>query len=375
VGETMLKAARQARGWTQSRLINELERQARAEGFMPPGRESLRIMVSRWENGHAVPDSTYCALLSKVYRLDGRTLGISAALRAPEVDPSNEELRARLSCASSVDADLVACLQQQTDSIRVLDRRLGAPVLLDQMRAHVATLTRLLSHVVLPTQRGPLAAVLADAAALAGWQALDVGSDAHAWTYYESAKAAAREAECPVLLGHAMGEQAFALIDLQQPALAVQLIEEARRQGGQRLPALLRSWLWAAEAEACAAAGEDAACRRAVDLADQQLPRASAEPGLPYLALDEVHLARWRGHSLARLGDTEAIGDLRSALDRMDHSFTRAEAALRCDLATALLARGEQEEATREVVSATELASRTGSVRQQRRIQRLTIAA
>jgi hypothetical protein len=64
-----------------------------------------------------------------------------------------------------------------------------------------------------------------------------------------------------------------------------------------------------------------------VDLADQQLPRASAEPGLPYLALDEVHLARWRGHSLARLGDTEAIGDLRSALDRMDHSFTSAPSA------------------------------------------------
>jgi transcriptional regulator with XRE-family HTH domain len=290
VPETMLKAARRARGWTQPRLMNELVRQARAEGFVLPERESLRIMVSRWENGHALPDSTYGALLSTVYRLDGQTLGMIATPPVLDADPSTEELRARLSCASSVDADLVACLQQQTDSIRVLDRRLGAPVLIDQMRAQVATLTCLLSHAVLPTQRSPLAAVLADAAALAGWQALDVGADARAWAYFEAAKAGAREAECPILLGHAMGEQAFALIDLQQPTLATELITEARRQVGQRLPPVLRSWLWAAEAEARAAAGEDAACRRALDQAGQHLSGASAEPNLPYLILDEVHL-------------------------------------------------------------------------------------
>jgi hypothetical protein len=60
----------------------------------------------------------------------------------------------------------------------------------------------------------PPAAVLADAAGLAGWQALDTGSPAEAWLRHESAKAAAREAGSPVHLAHAMGQQAYALLDL-----------------------------------------------------------------------------------------------------------------------------------------------------------------
>jgi hypothetical protein len=55
----------------------------------------------------------------------------------------------------------------------------------------------------------------------------------------------------------------------------------------------------------------------------------------------------------------------------MDHTFTRAEAGLRCDLAAALHAAGEKQEARGHLVRANELAQLTGSARQRRRIATL----
>ncbi len=56
----------------------------------------------------------------------------------------------------------------------------------------------------------------------------------------------------------------------------------------------------------------------------------------------------------------------------MDGTFTRAEAGLRCDLAAALHATGERDEARHQLGRATQLAKLAGSVRQRRRINNLT---
>lgn len=63
---TQLREARADRGWSQSRLIHALRSQAAAEGLNLPAGESMRILLSRWENGHAVPDATYRRLLGAV---------------------------------------------------------------------------------------------------------------------------------------------------------------------------------------------------------------------------------------------------------------------------------------------------------------------
>jgi transcriptional regulator with XRE-family HTH domain len=77
VAETRLRAARQQRGWSQSRLIHELDRQARADGVSVPGRDSLRCMISRWENGRIKPDEVYRTLLSQLYGLSETDLGFA----------------------------------------------------------------------------------------------------------------------------------------------------------------------------------------------------------------------------------------------------------------------------------------------------------
>jgi hypothetical protein len=74
------------------------------------------------------------------------------------------------------------------------------------------------------------------------------------------------------------------------------------------------------------------------------LPADTADPSLPFIFLNQAHLARWRGNCLARLGDAAAVQHSLAALAALDASFTRAEAGLRCDLAEAMFVIGERDE-------------------------------
>lgn len=133
--------------------------------------------------------------------------------------------------------------------------------------------------------------------------------------------------------------------------------------------ALLRCWLAAAHGEALAANNQRDESLRAFDTASQLLPREASDPDGPYVVLDAVHLARWRGHALAQFGTPEAVQVLTNAPDALDPSFTRAETALRVDLAMAHAALQEQEAVQLHLTRAGQLAATIGSARQQRRIR------
>jgi hypothetical protein len=151
------------------------------------------------------------------------------------------------------------------------------------------------------------------------------------------------------------------------------MVRAAYEETRTAIPHQVRSWLLAAEAEMAAAAGEESACHHALDGAAQEISYgAAASEDLPYLALNESHLARWRGNCLVMFGDPQTADDLAAALAAMDDGFTRAEASLRCDLAAALHARGEHNEAKHHLKKARELAQLTGSARQRRRIRDLS---
>lgn len=64
-----IRGARRARGWTQPRLLQAMQQQAQLENvrLMSPG--SLRVALSRWENGHHEPDELHCRLLRSVLSL------------------------------------------------------------------------------------------------------------------------------------------------------------------------------------------------------------------------------------------------------------------------------------------------------------------
>ncbi|MFD8506403.1 XRE family transcriptional regulator [Streptomyces sp. NPDC059687] len=336
---------------------------------------SLRVYVSEWENGRRQISARYAKILRALLGVTDDELSGKAETLAPSTAADGyDELMGRIDAARSISLTMVNTFMDQTELLRTMDRQMGAASLVDQMTAHLATLEDALTFAVLPETRRPVAQALAGAATLAAWQALDVGSVERAWRHYELGKRAAQEAEEPMYLAHATAEQAYVLCDAGRAPMAVQLIRDAQRLGGKAISPRLTAWLHAAEAEICARAGMPEDCRRALERATQCLPpgEEARDPDMLSIFLNEGHLTRWRGNALALIGDDEAVDDLYTALDTADPTFIRASSGLRCDLAQAHMARGEYDQAQEHLRQARLIASRTGSVRQRRRIEQLT---
>lgn len=353
------------RQWKRTRLLLELRRAARGLKQELPGDESLRRMVREWASGRRRLSPQYAELLSVVF---GVPFESSSACSPPE---TAGELAARLArVESSLDMATVELFEGQTQSLRLIDRRLGAARLLVQAEAHVAQMSELLTYCLPGPLRNALSLAVAEGAALAGWQALDLGETRKSWALHEIAKSAARDGGDSTVIAHVTAQQAYALLDLNRPGDAVRQIAYAREESERRIPAVMQAWLWAAEAEASAAAGDTSRTMRALDEAENALPDQPDED-LPFLALNADHLARWRGHCLARVGSSEAVTDLSAAISRHDATFARAAAGLHTDLAYAYLGQGQLDAARASAEEAARLAELTSSLRQKRRIAQL----
>lgn len=334
-------------------------------------RHLLRLASGRKQDGSPLgpPRPATARLLERIFGLD-----VAKLLAPPTADQDDHdeiELRQRLSASRQVDATVVDLLRQQLNALRRLDRQMGAVVAYDEVKAKAAQVERLQTYSLTPSIRTNLAAVLAELCALAGWEALDCYAIREAWEHHERAKQAAREADSPALLAHSTAQQAFILTDVGEVRSAVEQLGEARSMVKRTAPALLQSWLAAAHGEGLAAADERERALHAFDVASGLLPSDPNDTALQFLVLGEVHLNRWRGHALTRLGDSEAVSLLTGALNRLDSTFTRANAAMRVDLAFALARLGERGEAHANAVHADSLAIEIGSMRLRRRVRSL----
>jgi hypothetical protein len=362
---TVFLAARRA-GLYPSRIARLCDLTASRVSEVIAGKRAITqiTVIERIADGLGIPGHML-GLAPRAWEMpvSGRAVGqMVIAAPVPTAGEGDEvlALQRELQAASSADRQVAFLFSAQVETMRQLDRRLGAETLLPQLDAQIAQMEKLLKFGTVPAAREALAAVLTEAATLAGWQALDLGRYQHSWDLHETAKAAARESGVPALVAHAMAQQAYVLLDLGRSAEAVAQVRYAREQAGRSLPPLMESWLFAAEAEALAAAQNDAACRRQMDRAEAVRPNDPADPALPFLFLADAHLDRWRGNCLATLGADEALEGLTTALSSMDlNGFTRAEAGTRCDLAVVLARRGERDEARQQALRAQELGART----------------
>jgi len=266
----------------------------------------------------------------------------------------------------------VGAFRSMIDQMRRLDRQFGALAQLDLLRAHIDQVENLLTHAPAVGQRAALAGALAEASALAGWQALDRADLDQAWRRHEQAKHAAREAMAPHLLAHATAQQAYVLVGLDDTAGAVEQAAHARSAADGGTP-LMQAWLAAAHGEMLAAAGDRDGALRAFDEAEALLPADPVDPTLPFLFLGGAHLARWRGSALAQLGESEAINQLTSALARLPDSWVRARSGLLVDLAHAHAAAGDRDAAVERAREARATARQINSDRQLRRLDRLVL--
>lgn len=370
---TVLEQKIRERNQTLEEFIDYVEKFRR--DHHEPGTLSLRHL-ERLIAGHRGDGRPLGPLRPATARLLEHVLGqpIAALLAPPAVttpDDTALDLRQRLAASCQVDATVIALFRDQLNTLRRLDRQLGAIVVYQEVHTKVAQVVALQAHSLLPGVRSDLISILAELQALAGWQALDRGNLTVAWAHHEQAKLAAREADSPVLWAHSLAQQAMCLIDLGDPQAAVDQLAEARRVAHPSSTALLRSWLAASHGEGLAAVGRRPEVLNAFDAAETLLPDDSTDPELPFLFLDGTHLARWRGHALAKIGDIHAVGVLAEALQRLEPSFIRAETTLRVDLAQAFMELGVREELRVQARIAGGLAIKIGSVRQQNRLRLL----
>ncbi|MGZ3140955.1 tetratricopeptide repeat protein [Lentzea chajnantorensis] len=334
---------------------------------------ALYITLSRWENGHVtVTEPGYRRMFREYYGRTNEELGFPPDQESEAL----EELRDRLIVARSIDDETVEMFQHQINSARGSDKRFGSLLVLDQLNSHIRQLESVRAFSVRESHRRRIAAILTDARTLAGWTALDRGSQLQAWQYHEDAKVSAREADSPHLLAHASAQQAVILLDMGEYQMAVELLEYARYVAEHRVPSLLKTWLAAAHGEGLAAAGQHDAALRAFDDADSLMPSDPVDPAMPFLLLNQGHLSRWRGSALLRLGDQDAINHLESAakaLDSTPNSAIRGQTGMYVDLAFAYAAAGDRETALAYARKARQLASRIGSDRQRQRLANLEL--
>ncbi|GAB3446289.1 tetratricopeptide repeat protein [Actinophytocola sediminis] len=368
---TKLQQVRNTLGYSANAVIGMLTQRAERLNFAIMSPTSLKTKLSRWENGHeqvGLPE--YRRLFREIYGRTNEELGFP-----PDASDEDEasELLAQLRIARTVDAGTVELFRQQVEQARHVDRQFGGVTVLDQVRSTMRQIENLLGYSTMRGQREPLAVVLTEASALAGWEALDRNAIRQAWDHHERAKSAAREAESPLLLAHATAQQAFILIDLGQVDQAVEQLAQARTVTRDTAPALLSSWLAAAHGEGLAAAGHRDDALRAFDAAAGQLPNDPVDPSLPFLFLAGAHLDRWRGHALSRLGEPDAIDQISDALPRLPTEFTRARTGMLVDLAYAHAAAGDRDAALAHARQAKRLATQIKSDRQLRRLDRLIL--
>jgi hypothetical protein len=97
-GSNTLRAVLKELGWSRTRLVAELRRQAASSGESLPGTESVIAMVSRWVNNHQQPSDFYRDLLARTLGRPRAELFSDEAARlelAAEAEPASAGIDAR----------------------------------------------------------------------------------------------------------------------------------------------------------------------------------------------------------------------------------------------------------------------------------------
>ena len=154
----LLRAARRERGWSQSRAVDELIAVAAARAVPVAAAASLKTQLSRWENGHALPEGHYRELLAELYQRPADQLGLSPAVPAGGGPGAQRHLLAdRLAGAEAIDDGALALLREQLDTARRLVARLGAAATAGAVRGQLTDLELALLHCLLPARRRRIA--------------------------------------------------------------------------------------------------------------------------------------------------------------------------------------------------------------------------
>lgn len=358
--DTRLKAVRRSRGWSQLRLITELERAGAARGIALSSRASLKTQVSRWENGHVIPDDFYAALLAEVYGSTPDDLGLHGA------PPSLVLPRQVIPTGLSV--ELLDSLERLLLEYTRTDNAIGPGLLVNLVTRHVEELERLVLDA-----RGDLRlrglVLCSRFAEFAGWLCHDAGDllEAERWTnrgldYVEGL------GDKNVRAYLLMRKSAIA-VDRRQPARALSLADAAGTSGPvvPQVAALVQRQRSIAHALCCDAKESDRAAETAVELVAHD---ANGSGDLGYCTPAYVLMETGEAAMLLRRHDL-AADRLAAALECWPDGFRRDRGIAAARLAVVEATRGNLDAACERGRDALDITAVASSARVLELIQML----
>lgn len=213
------------------------------------------------------------------------------------------------------------------------------------------------------------------ASLMAAMLMLDLGDFATAKRYLVVANRAARQSGDAELAAISFGCLAFHAAYSGDPQGGLEYAQEGARVAAHGIHPRTHGWVAAVASEmhATADAGEESACRAALDQAAVQLSQPM--PAEPWEGIGEFNMAKltaYRGGDLVRLGRyREARAELGSALAVLGPGLAKHRCTAYVDLAEACLRDGDLDESVHHAVTALDIISLTHHAESLRRVQAL----
>lgn len=291
------------------------------------------------------------------------TSAAGAAL-IPAVDPLDpepwERLARVLSHRSRADQATANHLENATVALESLEYQLAPSALIGPVRGHLDEVCRLLEGTHAARLRRQLLSIAGETAATAGWLMWDLERLNDMRAYWRVAIDAAEEAGDRALLAFVLASASFQPSYRENPGERLDQLTGRERHATPRT----KAWILATMAEAHALAGNDRACLRTLDRADDVMAqlgddRTSRRPR--YDPFDTTRMLSERGAALVKLGrGREARDVLETALAGLQDQPRMLNSA-RTSYARALAQQGEVDGAVTAANAALDAAAAMGT--------------
>ncbi|MGH6655421.1 MAG: hypothetical protein ACRDVE_09465 [Actinocrinis sp.] len=328
-----LRAIRLALRMSQSELATAVRHAGNVLG--EPNTCNKRL-IQKWESGeHTECRPNYKRALQAVTRtpyeqlgfsgspaslpdaplLTGRLAGVIHQRTSPDqplvglAGEPGDRLRFALERPGHADTGAIAIIETNTARLFALEHHRAARSITGAVTQHIDDIAGILAGTRREPMRRRLAAAGGQAAALAGWLAMDRGDLAGAHRYWDSSLAAARYAGDGPLLACVLTYLSYSSAERGDPATAWQLAHTAGTHAGRDPRA--RSWMAARAAEEAAQLGERGAAMAELEIAlklgsalPQPMPNDTTAPWTRFF--DTPRLAAMSANVHGRLGDPKA---------------------------------------------------------------------
>lgn len=367
---TKLRELRTERKWTQDRLIVELEAFARRREVKIAERTSLKVMISRWENGRGgAMEERYRALFREIFRTTDEGLGLASA--DTHGAPATSLTLASISTSASSSQAVKWLMGMFLQHIQA-EPSMGPQLLLPSVQPQLQIIDLLCKQSSGRTQQDAYA-VGAQFAEFCGWLYQDAGDPTSAayWTGQAQDFAAMRDDQ--QMISYALMRKANIAVEDDRAGHGMGLADAALQVRAQ-LPPRMRAAALRVKAHGAAMLGDRNEFRRAIDAASELAAEGARDDQSddPARYCTPSYVQMEEATCLVRLGEPEA------ALSIFEHGLKTWPITQRRDrglclarMATAHAMSHNIDRALAVGTEASAIAWETGSVRITRELERL----